>query len=181
MISRRGPAFTLADVAAEAGVAVGTLVHRFGSKHGLLVAMTRDAIETIRRDLPGLVADVDDPIAAVVEALVRWYAALDDPDAAANNLGQLGVDLTDAELRGLMADLYAAMEAEIGDLVDRAFGAGMLPGAPPPAVATRILTALADGTAIHWSARPESGLRERLRVDLEAVLAGWRHAPCTDN
>ena len=41
VIGRSGPGFTLAEVAAEAGVAAGTLVHRFGSKHGLLVAMTR--------------------------------------------------------------------------------------------------------------------------------------------
>ena len=41
VIERLGPSFTLADVAKEAGIAAGTLVQRFGSKHGLLVAMTR--------------------------------------------------------------------------------------------------------------------------------------------
>jgi hypothetical protein len=41
-------------------------------------------------------------------------------------------------------------------------------------VAARLLTALADGTAIHWSARPDGGLCERLRGDLIAVVDGWR-------
>src|SRR3954463_12933808 len=44
-ISRLGPGFTLADVAAEARVAVGTVAQRFGSKHGLLVAMTKGAVD----------------------------------------------------------------------------------------------------------------------------------------
>jgi hypothetical protein len=69
-----------------------------------------------------------------------------------------------------MADFYAAMEAEVTVLVERARYAG----GPPAPVAARILTAIADGTAIHWSARPQGGLCERLRDDLTAVIAGWR-------
>lgn len=39
VIGRCGPGFTLAQVAAEAGVAVGTAGQRFGSKAGLLQAL----------------------------------------------------------------------------------------------------------------------------------------------
>jgi AcrR family transcriptional regulator len=159
VIGRLGPGFTLADVAAEARVAVGTVAQRFGSKHGLLVAMTKQAIAGMR---DGMRVAGDDP----VEALVAAYAPLDDPATAANNLAQLSVDLADPELRALMADFYAAMEAEIARLIGRTD-----PGAP--ANAARILTAVADGTAIHWSARPAGGLAERLRADLTAVTAGW--------
>jgi len=176
VVSRLGPAFTLADVAAEAQVAAGTLVQRFGSKHGMLVAMTRAAIESMRRNLAAAVADPDDP-AAAARALVGWYAPLDDPRSAANNLAQLAFDLADDQLRGLMGEFYAVMEAELEPLLGRAVAAGDLPGAPPVAVATRILTATADGTAIHWSARPVGSLRARMEADLEAVLAGWRRDP----
>jgi AcrR family transcriptional regulator len=166
-ITRLGPGFTLADVAREAGVSVGTVAQRFGSKHGLLVAMTKAAIAAIPA---GMRADGDSP----VQALVAAYAPLDDPGTAANNLAQLAFDLADEELRGLMAEFYAAMEAEVAALVQRAVDDGWLGGAPPSAIAARILTAVADGTAIHWSARPQGGLGERLRADLEAVVAGWR-------
>jgi AcrR family transcriptional regulator len=168
-ISRLGPGFTLADVAAEARVAVGTIAQRFGSKHGLLVAMIRNAIDGMRTGIRGSVVGID-PVEGVIHALVTAYAPLDDSSTAANNLAQLAGDLADGELRGLMAEFYAVMEAEIAGLVELA----ELPGAPAAPVAARILTAIADGTAIHWSARPEGGLCERLRGDLTAVVAGWR-------
>ena len=40
-----GPGFTLADVAKEAGLAPATLVQRFGSKRGLLLAVSKLAAE----------------------------------------------------------------------------------------------------------------------------------------
>lgn len=172
VIARLGPAFTLADVAGEAGIVAGTLVQRFGSKHGLLVAMTRTVIESIRQEMRAAAAA--DPMIAPVELLVRHYAALDAPDAAVNNLAQLAFDLADPELRELMAEFYAAMEAELVPSLCAAVDAGVLPGAPPPAVAARILTAVADGTAIHWSTRPIGGLADRLCADLEAIMSGWR-------
>jgi AcrR family transcriptional regulator len=168
-ISRLGPGFTLADVAAEARVAVGTVAQRFGSKHGLLVAMTKGAIDGMRDGIRASVEGID-AVQAPVHALVRAYAPLDDSVTAANNLAQLAGDLADEELRGLMAEFYAVMEAEVTPLVEQAG----LPGAPPAPVAARILTAIADGTALHWSARPQGGLCERLRGDLTAVIAGWR-------
>jgi AcrR family transcriptional regulator len=123
------------------------------------------------------VTEAADPVAAPVLALVRAYAPLDDPATAANNLAQLAFDLADAELRALMAGFYAVMEAELAPLLDRAITRGRLPGAPPVPVAARILTALADGTAVHWSARPVDGLCDRMRADLDAVLAGWCREP----
>jgi AcrR family transcriptional regulator len=241
VISRLGPAFTLADVAGEAKVAAGTLVNRFGSKHGLLVAMTKSAIEALRNEMravveaacgPGAVETAQDADRgqAVMEAardlatsgtepdqvaegaargptardaahgsaahdaahssaaheagrgvvagdpagvVVGVFSALDDPDTAANNLAQLAFDLADVELRGLMAEFYSVMEAGLVPLLDRAIAAGELPYAPTARVAARILTALADGTAVHWSARPDGGLCERMRADIETVLHGW--------
>lgn len=172
-ISRLGPRFTLADVAAEAQVAVGTVAQRFRSKHGLLVAMTQGAIDAMRGQMR--VSGGGDPVGAVIHALVDAYAPLGDPATAANNLAQLAFDLADDELRRLMAEFYSVMEAELAVLVGDAVMAGDLPGAPQAAQAARILAAVADGTAVHWSARPEGSLGERLRADLSAVLSGWRH------
>ncbi|MCO6010864.1 TetR family transcriptional regulator [Actinoallomurus purpureus] len=176
-IGRLGPGFTLADVAREAGVAVGTLAQRFGSKHGLLAAMTRTAVTSTREGVRTASATADDPVAAVIDVLVETFAALDDPARAANNLAQLAVDLADEELRGLLAELHAALEEGLVPLLDRAVGEGRLPGAPPAPVAARVLAAIADGTALHWSARPVGGLRDRMRTDLGAVLTGWCHGP----
>jgi len=180
VISGLGPAFTLADVAEEAQVVAGTVAHRFGSKHGLLVAMMKAAMESLQREIRAAVADAADPVAAVKRGLLEHYARLDTAEAAANNLAQLGVDLADDDLRDGLGRLYAVMEAELHAPLARAVAAGELPGAPSVPVAARILTALADGACIHWSARPRGDLVHRLEADLEAVLAGWRCRPMTN-
>ena len=69
-----------------------------------------------------------------------------------------------------MAEFYAALEHRL----ETTLANQHLPGAPDPAVAARILAAIADGTAIHWSARPVGSLRDRLRTDVGAVVDGWR-------
>lgn len=175
VIGRLGPGFTLADVARGAGVAVGTVAQRFGSKHGLLAAMTRAAVRSTREGMRTAAEAEGDPVAAVIEVLVGAFAPLDDPGRAANNLAQLAVDLADEELRGLLAELHAALEDGLVPLLERAVREGRLPGAPPARVAARVLAAVADGTALHWSARPAGGLCDRLRTDLGAVLTGWSH------
>ncbi|MCW2887180.1 MAG: hypothetical protein QOE54_1596 [Streptosporangiaceae bacterium] len=177
VIARLGPAFTLADIAAQAGVVAGTLVQRFGSKHGLLAALSRITIEALPRTIRAAVHGVDDPVEALRHGVIEPYAPLDDPASAANNLAQLAVDFADGELRGLLAELYAAIEAEVAVLVGRAVEAGALPGAPPVPHAARILAALADGSAIRWSVLPRGGLRARVGADVDGVLASWRRAP----
>ncbi len=45
IMSRLGPAqWTLADIAAEAGLTAGALVQRFGSKRGLLLALAEQLV-----------------------------------------------------------------------------------------------------------------------------------------
>jgi AcrR family transcriptional regulator len=173
-ISRHGPAFTLADVAAEARVAAGTLVHRFGSRHGLLVALLDAATASVSSRMTAAAGSRDAAVTAVRSVLVDQYAPLDDPLTAARNLAQLGADLADGDLRERLAGMYAAVREGLCTLLERAAARGELPAAPPPGIAARILAAAADGTALHWSARPEGSLRERLTTDIDAILAGWQ-------
>jgi len=173
-ISRYGPAFTLADVAAEARVAAGTLVHRFGSRHGLLAALLAAATASVSRRMTAAADSRDTALPVARSVLVDQYAPLDDRLTAANNLAQLGADLADSDLRERLASMHAAVREGLCTLLERAAARGELPGAPPPGVAARILAAAADGTALHWSARPAGSLRERLTADIDAILAGWQ-------
>jgi AcrR family transcriptional regulator len=157
VIAMRGPAFTVADVAAEAGVSVGTVAQRFGSKHGLLVALSQAAIDQI----PARIRSAE----TVLDALVNVYKDLDDPATVAHNLSMLANDLADPQLRLLLGRLYSVLADELGELVRG------LPGAPPQAA--RLLVSLANGTAIDWSVRPEGRLVDRLTADIGAVLEGW--------
>ncbi|ALG14363.1 TetR family transcriptional regulator [Kibdelosporangium phytohabitans] len=157
-IGEHGPSFTVADVAAVAGVSVGTVSQRFGSKHGLLKALSRTAVDQVRAQ----VRAAPDLRTAILEV----FRALDDSSTAANHLGQLAIDLSDPELRDLHGEFFAAFEAEL------AIHARGVPGAPP--TAARILVCLANGTAISWSVRPSGGLLDRLAADIDAVLKGWQ-------
>jgi AcrR family transcriptional regulator len=172
VIGRVGPGFTLAQVAAEAQVAVGTVARRFDSKSGLLQALsrinTRLVVESMR-----LAADAGgDPLDGLRAAAVSVYAGLGDAGTAANHLGQLGVDLGDPELRALLGEHYTAVEGELRRLV-RAVTTE-LPGAPGPVRAARTLTAVINGAALDWSIRPKGRLTDRLEQDIDAVLMGWR-------
>ncbi|GAA1267816.1 TetR/AcrR family transcriptional regulator [Saccharothrix xinjiangensis] len=169
VIGRRGPGFTLAEVAAEAGVSVGTVAQRFGSKNGLLQALTRQtSAEQVARMRAA--ADVPDPVEGLRAALLTWLAGMTDPDEAHNHLAQLGVDLIDPELRALLADLYEATGRTVLELTRRAD----LPRAPSPERAARVLTALLYGVSMDWSVRPRGALADRLVEDLDAVLDSWK-------
>ncbi|WP_133848025.1 TetR/AcrR family transcriptional regulator [Labedaea rhizosphaerae] len=164
VIARMGPGFTLAEVAREAGVAVGSVSGRFGSKHGLLVAVAKAGTADMVESMRAAAAAESSPVVALREAAVTSYAHLGGPAEAANHLGQLGVDIGDPELRGLLAEHFAATEAELAGLAARA---GL------PCGAARVLQGLLAGIALDWSIRPQGTLVDRLRADLTLVLEGW--------
>lgn len=169
VIGRHGPGFTLAQVAAEAGVAVGTVAGRFGSKQHLLGAMMTAAQEVAG---PRMLAAADghDPVAAIIAAVLVTTEGVDDPATTANHLGQLGVDLADHELRAG----FAALRANVREVLAELFAAAGLPGAPPPVQAARVVAALTHGTLLDWALDPRGSLAEVVEADVAAVLRTWR-------
>ncbi|MGX7823820.1 TetR family transcriptional regulator [Actinokineospora sp. 24-640] len=172
VIAREGPGFTIAGVAAEAGVSVGTVAGRFGSKAGLLRALTAHFSARASVAMRAARDAAPDPVAGLVAAATVSYLDLGDATAAGNHLAQLGVDLQDPVLRSMLGENYAAAEAEL----ERACAAAApaLPGMPPPARAARVLLALTNGGALDWSIRPSGRMVTRLTEDIDAVLEGWR-------
>jgi AcrR family transcriptional regulator len=170
VIGREGPGFTIADVAGRAGVSVGTVAGRFGSKSGLLQALTRQTMDGNVRRMHAAAAAADDPEAGLRAALLTWFEGMTEPAEAQNHLAQLGVDLIDPELRALLAELYAAIERTVVELtrpVD-------LPHGPSPERAGRVLTGLLYGVSMDWSVRPRGVLADRLAEDVDAVLDAWK-------
>ncbi|PRY45799.1 TetR/AcrR family transcriptional regulator [Umezawaea tangerina] len=170
VIGRRGPEFTLAEVAAEAGVSVGTIAQRFGSKSGLLQEVSRVTTRiavTRMRDAAGA---TDDPVDGLRAALLTLFGELADPEVAANSLAQLGVDLVDPSLRALLVEHFAAVEDELCVLVR----AAALPSAPAPELAARVLAGLINGISMDWSIRPRGAFADRVAEDVDSVLGMWR-------
>src|SRR3989442_4018937 len=75
VVSRLGPNLTLADVANEAGVSPATLVQRFGSKRGLLLAFAAAGPEGMDDEFERLRKAHRSPLAAVY-ALAECMAAM---------------------------------------------------------------------------------------------------------
>lgn len=169
---RRGPRFTLAEVADEAHVVAGTVTHRFGSRHGLLLAMGDAAVAAVRARTADTAGT--GPYAAV-RLLVRHFAPLGDPATAPHHLALLAADLADEQLRAKAAALHAALESAVAAVLRHT--AVALPGAPPAAVGARVLVAATDGTAMHWACAPHGRFADRLSTDLHAIVRPWRRAP----
>lgn len=169
-IGRRGPGFTLADVGREAGVAAATLVQRFGSKAGMLAALsahgTAHGVRAMRRAAAGAAPGR----AAVLAALLAAAEGLDDPVTAPNHLAQLGADLADPVLREAVRRDQEAVRGEVARMLDGAPGLG---GAPSPAQAADVLVALWNGTLLAWSLEPRGALAARLETALGGLLDGW--------
>lgn len=172
VIGRCGPGFTLAQVAAEAGVSVGTVAQRFGSKSGLLQAMSRRATRRAVEQMRACAERTGDPVDGLRAAAVSVYAVLGDAEEAANHLGQLGVDIGDPVLRSLLGEHFTAVEEELRRLVRAA--APSLPHAPSVPRAARVVLDVINGVSIDWSIRPHGRLADRLAEDVDAVLAAWR-------
>lgn len=168
-IGRHGPGFTLAQVAGEAGVAVGTVAGRFGSKQSLLLAMMTTGGESVAPRMRAAAHGLD-PVAAIVAAALVITDGLADPATVPNHLGQLGVDLADPALRSGFAALRSGVREVLTDL----FAAAGLPSAPPPPQAARIIAALTHGTLMDWALNPRGAIADVLRADVEAVLRTWR-------
>ncbi|WP_031470835.1 TetR/AcrR family transcriptional regulator [Sciscionella sediminilitoris] len=173
-IEELGPGFTVADVAERAGVSVGTVAGRFGSKAGLLRALMISAQDKAATGMRDRARAAGGGYAGLRAALLGWFPAM-SPDVAANNVAALGVDLTDRELRALLGELFSAVEKEIRTLVR----AAELPSAPSPARAARVLTGLVNGSVLAWSVQPKGALTTRVAGDLDAVLEAWRQ-PITE-
>lgn len=170
VIGRKGPGFTVADVAERAGVSVGTVAGRFGSKSGLLQALTRQATAQNERRMREAAAARADPADGLRAALLTWFEDLTDPAEAQNHLAQLGVDLIDPTLRALLADLFEATERTVLALTRQV----ELPRGPAPERAARVLTGLLQGVSMDWSVRPRGELADRLAQDVDAVLDAWK-------
>src|SRR6476620_232675 len=97
VVSRLGPNLTLADVAREAGDSPATLVQRFGSKRGLLLAFAAAGSTGLDAELDRIRQRHRSPLAAVYDVAAGVAAMAVTPETLSNSLAFLQIDLTDPE------------------------------------------------------------------------------------
>src|SRR5262245_43805597 len=173
-ISRLGPArMTLADVAGEAGVSAAALVQRFGSKRALLLAAAADAAGGGDYIFPQLRATYRSPFQALLGMADCMALMGETPEAIANSLAFLQIDLTDPEFHAHALRSSSGTRDGIRALVRDAIKAREL----KPCDAARLASALQatmNGSMLNWAIHREGTLVAWIRRDLKAVLEPYR-------
>jgi AcrR family transcriptional regulator len=174
VVGRRGPArLTLADVSAEVGLAPATLVQRFGSRRGLLLALAAGASEDVTRTFEAASATTGSSLEALHAALAAIVADIDRPETLANQLPLLQMDLSDPEFHRHALDHWHAMHDGIRRLLEAAVQAGDLVDCDTNRLAEAVRVTF-DGAQINWAIRAEGPLVDRLRSEVEFTLARFR-------
>jgi AcrR family transcriptional regulator len=173
IIGRLGPArFTLADVAREVGLAPATLVQRFGSKRGLLLALAASSIEFVDACFAQIRAEHPSPLAALRVAATHMAGMVESPESLANHLAFLQLDLSDPEFHALALDNHRRLERGYRALLDDAVAAGELAPCDTARLA-RAVGAMAGGSLIGWAIARDGDVVSHVRADVETLLAPY--------
>ena len=172
LIGRVGPAkLTLAHVAAESGLAPATLLQRFGSKRGLLLAVARrparfgPVFDAARAGEPTR-------LGALVAALVALTRPVRTPETLANSIAFLQLDLADPEFRAETLAFFAGLREQVEALLREAAARGELAVADPAALASTLVTTY-NGALITWAVLRDGTLEDWMRRQIGAVLAPY--------
>jgi AcrR family transcriptional regulator len=173
-MQRLGPTqITLADVAKEAAVVPATLIQRFGTKRGLLLAACRTAPDMVPRQFAEARAKYGSPLGALVEVYADCSGFAPTPEAVANGLAYLQVDLTDPEFHAITLAQFRVLMEETRRLLDEAVAARELLPCDTEEVA-RLLQQLNGGAMLGWAVFREGTLERWVRREVEALLRPYR-------
>jgi AcrR family transcriptional regulator len=168
-VVRLGPHLTLAHVATEAGVSPATLVQRFGSKRGLLLAFAATGPVSLRDEFARIRTNARSPLAAVYATGDCMAAMAPSAEALSNGLAFLQMDLVDPDFHRHAHAHSRAMQKEIKGLLDEAVAAGELQPCDTRQLA-RAVHSLIGGSLLQWAIDRDTKAAERIRHDLDMLL-----------
>lgn len=174
VIERRGPGrLTLADVAKEAGMSAATLVQRFGSKRGLLLAVARMGASGVREEFAPIRARYKSPVRAL-EGVVECMAHMArTPETLANSLAFLEMDLADPEFHRLALDHARQFREQLCEILRDAIRAGELRRCPVARLANAV-QGIIGGSMLNWAIHREGKAATFMLADLDTLLRPYR-------
>jgi AcrR family transcriptional regulator len=175
-IARLGPArLTLAAVAQEVGLSPATLVQRFGSKRGLLLALAKEAVAGVEGCFAAVRAAHPSPLDALLAAATEMTRHTQTAEEMANHLAFLQIDLCDPDFHRLTLESSRRILAGYRALLDEAVAARALVRCDTTRL-SRAVGALAGGSLIAWAIHREGTAEDWVRADLAALLDPYRPA-----
>ena len=174
VMQRRSPVdLTLADVAKEAGVVPATLIQRFGTKRGLLLAACRTAPGSVPEQFVAARAKYGSPLKTLIELYAKCSGFASTPEAMANGLTYLQIDLIDPEFHAITLAQFTAIRDETKKLLDDAVAAGELKPCDTADLA-RLVQQVNGGAMLDWAVYRKGSLAAWLRRSIEGLLAPYR-------
>lgn len=174
VVHRVGPIrVTLADIGAEAGLSPAALIQRFGTKRELLLAMVARGVGGVRARFEKAAVAPGDRLDALVEAFVSGAAAIAGPEAYANALSFLHVDVTEPDFREHTRAWFAAMHEGSRRVLEQAERAGEIKRGDLDAIARALVVAY-NGALLLWAVEREGAPMDAVRLAVETVLEPHR-------
>jgi AcrR family transcriptional regulator len=175
-MSRLGPVkLTLAEVAREAGLSAAALVQRFGSKRGLLLAVSREAAAGMDDCFDDFRQRHESPLEALIAAATDMARQTRTPDEMANTLAFLQIDVSDPDFRRPMIEMSRKIMKGYERVIEAAIAAGELRPCDPVALA-RAIGAVTSGSLISWGIFRKGTAEAWVRTDLDALIDPYRQA-----
>jgi AcrR family transcriptional regulator len=173
-ISRVGPRrLTLAAVAAESNLAPATLVQRFGSKRGLLLAFSSQASGQPAAAFAAARARHSSPLDALRAGLLDLARWIDTPEELANHLAFLQLELVDPDFHKHAIGHANEMLGQIRALLAAAIESGELASCDITRL-TRAIYVTYSGALVSWAILQRGSLTRWLGRELDFVLAHGR-------
>ncbi len=173
-IGRLGPdKMTLADIGREAGLSAATLVQRFGSKRGLLLALAQSACDSVDACFAMVRSAHPSPLDALVAAATDMTRYVKSPEELANHLAFLQKDLSDPDFHRIALENAGRIRAGYVALLDDAIKARELAPCDTQRLGAAI-EAMSGGSLIAWAIYRKGDANAWVRQDMETLLAPYR-------
>jgi AcrR family transcriptional regulator len=169
-LGRVGPArITVDGVAREAGLAKATVLQRFGSKRGLMMALARQGTRQLKERFAAATRTAGPAISRLIDLLVTRAGPIEDPTHLAHQLAFLPIALGDAGFRKLAEEQARCARKGIRELLASAVDGGeLMPGDIDEL--TTLIYVTYTGSLFTWAVLREGAVGDWLRSNVVAVL-----------
>ena len=174
VLAELGPAkLTLAAVGARIGLAPPTLMQRFGSKRGLLLASAARSPLMVLRAVEEAEARNTSPLATLRDFALSSVAHIERREELGNGLGFVQLDVADPEFRAHALAHSAAIVDSSARLLTAAQEAGELKPDVNITALARLTLVCFNGALQVWAVNGWGSLTDFLRDQLDLLLSPY--------
>lgn len=171
LFGKRGyHASTIRDIAEQAGVSVGLIYQYFGDKEDVLYLAIVDVLDSYRKRIPLVTADIDDPLERL-RAAVHAYCAVIDANVDATVLAYRETKSLRKARRNVIKQKEAETNALLARYVEDCIAAGIFDRRLDVALFVYQIVMFAHAWALKaWHFRPRMSVDEYVARGLDLML-----------